>query len=140
NDYPDRVPLEGIRNIVWDTLLRLGMCPGGMTYDALGYWLKQGDEWERYPWHVGYDWTKAEPELIVPAPNGASAHLANLRTCLMSELFYALFPHRARSYEGLGQGKVTFRPSNDPPDQLIAAVNAVIRFLGLRRKHRFADS
>jgi hypothetical protein len=140
NDYPDRVPLEGIRNIVWQTLLHLGQCPGGTSYEALGYWIQEGNEWFRRLWHVGYDWSKPEPELIVPPPDARVAgHLDQLRSYLMSEEFYALFPHRARSFEGLGQGVVTYRPSGDPPGNVVRAIEAVIRFLGLRRKQRYAD-
>jgi hypothetical protein len=140
NDYPDRVPLEGIRNIVWQTLLHLGECPGGTTYDALGYWIQEGNEWLRRPWHVGYDWSKPEPELLVPPPDGrVSYHLDQLRTALMSELFYALFPHRARSFEGLGQGVVTYRPKEDPTDKVVRAAEVAVRFLGLRRKQRYAE-
>jgi hypothetical protein len=139
SDYPDRVPLEGVRNIVWQTLLFLGLCPGGTRFEALGYWIQNGNEWSREPWHAAYNWTKAEPELIVPPPNGADMHVSRLRSFLMGELFYALFPHRARSFEGLGQGVVTFRPSSNPPDRVVRATNAVIRFLGLRRKQRYAD-
>jgi hypothetical protein len=140
NDYPDRVPLEGSRNIVWQTLLHLGQCPGGTTYDALGYRIQEGNEWPRRPWHVAYDWSKPEPELLVPTPDArVSNHLDKLRTALMSELFYALFPHRARSFEGLGQGVVTFRPSGDPVDRVVRAAEVVIRFLGLRRKQRYAE-
>jgi hypothetical protein len=42
NDYPDRVPLEGLRNMVFQTLLFLGMCPGGVQQDALASGFRKG--------------------------------------------------------------------------------------------------
>ena len=35
--YPSRVPLRNIRDIVWDRLLALGICPGGTRADALAF-------------------------------------------------------------------------------------------------------
>jgi DEAD/DEAH box helicase domain-containing protein len=146
NDYPDRVPLEGLRNIVLQTLLFLGMCPGGTQRDALGYWRQEGKEWHRQDWWECYNWYPEKDKPLpqtpvppVPAPAGSEEHVSRLRSLLMGELFYALFPHRARTFESLGQGIVTFRPIDNPAEKLLQATNAVIRYLGVRRKQRYAD-
>jgi len=146
NDYPDRVPLEGLRNIVLQTLLFLGMCPGGTQQDALGYWIQEGKEWHRQDWWTCYNWNPEKDKPLpqtpvppVPAPAGSEEHVSRMRSLLMGELFYALFPHRARTFESLGQGIVTFRPIDNPSEKLVQATNAVIRFLGVRRKQRYAD-
>ncbi len=139
NDYPDRVPLEGLRNMVFQTLLFLGMCPGGVQRDALAFWVQEGQEWQRYDWWTCYNWTPDGPVPPEPAPAHVGQHVNRMRSLLMGELMYALFPHRARSFESLGQGIVTFRPTDNPADRLVQAINAVIRFLGLRRKHPYAD-
>ena len=139
NDYPDRVPLEGLRNMVFQALLFLGMCPAGVQKEALGYWVQEGQEWQRHDWSTCYNWTPEGPVPLAPAPAHVGQHVSRMHSLLMGELMYALFPHRARTFESLGQGIVTFRPTDDPTDHLVQAINAVIRFLGLRRKHPYAD-
>lgn len=139
SDYPERVPLEGLRNMVFQTLLFLGICPGGVQRDALGYWVQEGQEWQRYDWFTCYNWSADGPVPLEPAPAHVGQHVNRMRSLLMGELMYALFPHRARSFESLGQGIVTFRPIDNPRERLIQAINAVIRFLGLRRKHPYAE-
>jgi DEAD/DEAH box helicase domain-containing protein len=57
----------------------------------------------------------------------------------MSELMYALFPHIARTLEGLGQGRVTFRPQGNPVAIDVEVTEGCIRLLGTRRVHRVAD-
>ena len=54
---------------------------------------------------------------------------------------YALFPHAARTFEGLGQGWVTYQTATIGPasSQLTQAVDAAIRFLGIRRRHTQAS-
>jgi len=146
NDYPDRVPLEGLRNIVFQTLLFLGMCPAGTQQEALGYWIQEGKEWHSQPWWGCYNWHPDKDKHLpqtpvppVPAPSGSEEHVSRMRSLLMGELFYALFPHKARTFESLGQGVVTFRPIDSPSEKLLQAANAVIRYLGVRRKQRYAD-
>jgi Lhr-like helicase len=145
-DYPERVPVDGLRNIVYQTLLFLGMCPGGTQKENLKYWIKEGEEWVSRPWWTCYNWypdkTKKLPQHPVPplpAPPGSEEHVSRMRSALMGELMYALFPHRARSFESLCQGLVTFRPVESPSAQVVEATNAVIRYLGLRRKHPLSD-
>ena len=55
----------------------------------------------------------------------------------MGELMYALFPHMARTLEGLGQGWVSYRPFSNPSSDIINATEAVIRQLGVRRMHNY---
>ena len=52
---------------------------------------------------------------------------------------YALFPHVARTLESLGQGWVTYQQVGNPIDRVVEATNAVIRLLGTRRAHRYAE-
>lgn len=52
---------------------------------------------------------------------------------------YALFPHMARSIEGLGQGWVTYLSNRKDDDPVRLATNLVIRQLGARRRHYYSD-
>ena len=72
-------------------------------------------------------------------PPGAVRLLGQIDAALMTELMYALFPHVARTLEGLGQGRVTFRPQGDLSRAETEISDAVIRLLGTRRAHRYAD-
>ncbi len=69
-----------------------------------------------------------------------AAHLAHMRTFLMSELMYALFPHRARTFESLAQGRVTYRTVGSPSPAVAQAADAIIRYLGVRRQHKYAQN
>jgi hypothetical protein len=62
-----------------------------------------------------------------------------MEVLLTGELMYALFPHMARTLEGLAQGWVSYRPYANPTPQIIAATEAVIRQLGVRRMHQYAE-
>jgi hypothetical protein len=122
------------------------MCPAGTQQDALGYWIKEGKEWRRQEWWKCYNWAPENDKPLpqtpvppVPAPDGSEEHVSRMRSLLMGELFYALFPHKARTFESLGQGIVTFRPIDAPSERLLQATDAVIRYLGVRRKQRYSD-
>src|SRR5262249_3358481 len=92
NDYPDRVPLEGLRNMVFQELLFRGMCPAGVRQEALGYWVQEGQTWQRYDWWTCYNWTADGPVPVEPAPAHVGQHVNRMRSLLMGELMYALFP------------------------------------------------
>ena len=103
NDYPNRIPLQKVQQAVWNILLSLGICPGGTNYWALNFRRNQS---EIVPWWECFDWTAEEPQ-----PNyvddAVTNHITRMQGYLASELMYALFPHVARTLEGLGQGWVT---------------------------------
>jgi hypothetical protein len=133
--YPGRIPLRHLRNVVQDELLKLGMCPGGSSWQALKY--REDQEW--HSWFGCYNWSQ-EPlvPIVNPSPQQRN-HLARMEDLLTGELMYALFPHMARTLEGLGQGWVSYRPSANPAPQVIIATEAVIRQLGVRRMHQYAE-
>ncbi len=133
--YPNRIPLTNLSGTIRDRLLELGICPGGSEYEAKGY--GRGVD-QRKPWFTCYDWSNMVP---VPASNrdaAQSEHIARLEKFLMSELMYALFPHMARTLEGLGQGWVSYHPYQNPSTEIIDTVDAIIRQLGFRRLHEYA--
>src|SRR5690606_18689001 len=65
--------------------------------------------------------------------------LEKIQLSLMSEVMYAVFPHMARSLEGLGQGWVTYQSLRQPNDRIHIASNLVIRQLGSRRRHKYSE-
>jgi len=133
--YPDRVPLPELRRIVHQILLQLGIPSGGPVYRLLGYWINN----ERSPWYGCYDWGTPVPREQTGLPPQATRLLGNIDDAIMGEIMYALFPHRARTLEGLAQGTVTYQPVGVPAPIIREATLAVIRQLGIRRAYRHAE-
>ena len=135
NDYPNRIPLQKVQLAVWNILLSLGICPGGTNYWALNFRRNQS---EIVPWWKCFDWTEEGPQPIPTDPT-VENHISTMQSYLASELMYALFPHVARTLEGLGQGWVTYHQSGNPTPLVIQATDAAIRELGRRRRHLGGD-
>ena len=135
NDYPNRMPLQKVQQAVWNILLSLGICPGGTNYWALNFRKNQS---ETMPWWECFDWTAEEPQPI-HADDAVKSHIDTMQGYLASELMYALFPHVARTLEGLGQGWVTYHQSGNPTPLVIQSTDATIRELGRRRRHLGGD-
>lgn len=143
-EYPGRIPLADLRRSIRQLLLALGSNPGGTSFDLLEY--EDGNHnW--HDWHECFDWPQPPPpvrDLIAPTerallPPQAVRLLGLIDTALMGELMYALFPHVARTLEGLGQGRVTFRPQGNLSAAEMQVADAVVRLLGTRRAHRYAE-
>ncbi len=138
HDYPNRIPLQMLRIAVWQKILSLGTCPGGTDAKSLNYWTQEGTDWQRQPWWSCFEWLDQGPVPLSPSTPAMDTHINRIQASLMSEIMYALFPHKARTFEGLGQGRVTFLPQGNPSADLVQAADAVIRQLGVRRLHRYA--
>jgi DEAD/DEAH box helicase domain-containing protein len=137
--YPGRVPLQALRGKIFDTLLSLGMNPGSPSFNATWYKASGHEASMRKRWYTCFDWSSGQPASIVNAGNDIQSHLTRLRDLLMSEIMYALFPHMARTFEGLGQGWVSYRPVSNPLPDIVGATDAVIRQLGVRRMQEYAQ-
>jgi DEAD/DEAH box helicase domain-containing protein len=130
--YPARVPLRNIRNIVWNRLLTLGICPGGTRAEVLSFKDDQQHKW----WWECFEWT-TEPQ---PKPNPTPSeeqHLVNMKNALMRELMFCLFPHATRTYEGLGLGYVTYRYSDQTHASVVEASQAIIRRVCEKKNFRY---
>lgn len=138
--YPDRVALRDLVQKVRNELLKYGICPGGSNRRTLNYLVGQGRGRQQYPWFDCYDWAGTTVTTISPISNEQTRHIDLIEAKLTEELMYALFPHIARTFEGLGQGSVSYEPQNNPPPRLIEAVDAVIRELGIRKLHNFSSN
>ena len=134
-EYPGRIPLPELRNVVRDLILSLGMNPGGTSYRLLQYRVER----EYHDWYKCYNWQGGSPQERTDLVQQAIRLLGQIDASLMSELMYALFPHVARTLESLGQGWVTYQLYGNPTDQVVQATDAVIRLLGTRRAHRYAE-
>jgi Lhr-like helicase len=135
--YPERIPLLDLRRTIRDALLACGICPGGLGFRALRYRVGQGSGQEWQLWFNCYDWTGNSVTQIISPTQQQSNHISKLEDMLTDELMYALFPHIARTLEGLGQGWVSYQPQGNPSPILIQVTEAVIRQLGIRHLHRY---
>ena len=128
--------LHDLARTTAEELLRQGMNAAGPVYWRLGYGV--GDH--RTPWHAAYQWypwgdpdgrfAEVRPDIQSEARTLIDINVEDLR----GELMYALFPHRARTLESLGQGWVHVAGC-DPATELGQATLAVVRQLGLRRRY-----
>jgi DEAD/DEAH box helicase domain-containing protein len=131
--YPSRVPVRQIRNIVWDRLLSLGICPGGTRAESLSF--KDNNQYKE--WWECFDW-KANP--VCPKNNlsaGEGQHLVTMKNALMREIILCLFPHATRTFESLGLGFVTYRYREDSPVKTLESCQAIIRSLCERKNFRY---
>lgn len=135
------VAVTDLRDAVGIELLRLGIPAGGTTYSLRGYY----DGQRRRDWFQAYRWDEIRnnrrTELNPPLPRadlpaGFAQWYDRVLSSLTGELMYAIFPHRARTLEGLGQGYATCLPITPPRDARVwEAVLAVIRQMGIRRSY-----
>lgn len=133
--YPNRIRLLEFRIKVRDTLLSYGICPGGSSIEVLYYPRGEKKRERQRRWFDCYDWTGNSVTETVRATDAQSRHITWMETELTRELMYALFPHIARTLEGLGQGWVSYQYQGNPSQSVIQAADAVIRELGIRKLH-----
>ncbi|MDW8207217.1 MAG: DEAD/DEAH box helicase, partial [Chloroherpetonaceae bacterium] len=132
-DYPYRVPLTLLRSATRDRLLENGICSGGSRFHAKFY-KKDPSGNDDLPWFTAYKWkdvgpgTPPNPSINDPA---ARSHIQLMESLLMEELMYTLFPHAARTFEGMGNGWVTCRCTSDSDTQLHHAAEVAIRQMGV---------
>lgn len=139
--YAKAIPLRLLRGVVSDALLQVGMAPGGSSWTSLRYLSRVGGDRAYKDWYDCYDWSRVDrkpdestaPQPINRANEWQRNHIAAMSTDLMTEMMLALFPHHARTAEGLGLGRI----DTDAPVQLPAsdqrAVSAIIRSLATSR-------
>lgn len=135
-NYPHSIPLTAVRDAVMATLLRWGVHPGGIVY-RWQFFRDQGGT--RVPWYKLFSWpTDADDAPIRGAelPADGDSLYTNLSLALLAELMYALFPHRARTAEGLGQAWVSCNDLDGLNEKLRQAIDTSIRMLGERRIHK----
>ena len=131
--YPSRVPLRVVRDIVWDRLLSLGICPGGTKAHVLSF----DDDNHRKQWWDCFDWSTSPPRLKTTLTPGESQHVVEMKNDLMGELVRCLFPHATRTFESLGIGFATYRFKESSAPVLVEACQSVIRSLCERKNFRF---
>ena len=136
--YPERIPLLELRQKVRDALLECGICPGGSSFRALNYWVGQNQGQQKHPWFECYNWSGNSVTRIFPATQTQTDHATKLEDMLTAELMNPLFDHMVRTMEGFGQGWVSYQPPKNTPPKIIQATDAVIRQLGIRRRHQYS--
>lgn len=133
-NYGGATSLPRLINIIARQLLGLGINPGGTARDVMRYF----DNTE-YPWYNCYQWDNDPVINKAPLSQVQERLLERIHASLMGEVMYAIFPHMARSLEGLGQGWITYASNRQANDPIRLATNLVIRQLGSRRRHIYAD-
>ncbi|MEK8018165.1 MAG: DEAD/DEAH box helicase [Candidatus Parabeggiatoa sp.] len=136
--YPDRIHLLDLRHKVRDALLTYGICPGGSTFRAMNYFIGQDGGKQQLPWFDCYNWTEGTVTQLVTPTDEQSRHIDYLAAKLSEELMLLLFQHIARTFEGIGQGWVSYQPHGKPLAKIVQATDAVIRQLGIRRSHQYS--
>lgn len=136
--YPERIPLLELRQKVRDGLLAYGICPGGSSFRALSYLDGQNQNQQRYPWFNCYDWSSNAVMKISPLTQTQTDHTQYLEVLLTAELMNPLFDHVVRTMEGFGQGWVSYQPVGNISSKITEAVDAIIRQLGVRRRHKYS--
>ncbi|MEH2236915.1 DEAD/DEAH box helicase [Nostoc sp.] len=136
--YPERIPLLELRQKVRDALLECGICPGGSSFRALNYWVGQNQGQQKHPWFECYNWSGNSVTRIFPATQTQTDHTTQLEDMLTAELMNPLFDNMVRTMEGFGQGWVSYQPPKNTPLKIIQATDAVIRQLGIRRRHQYS--
>ncbi|KZL51181.1 DEAD/DEAH box helicase [Nodularia spumigena CENA596] len=136
--YPERIPLLELRQKVRDGLLGYGICPGGSSFEALSYSEGQNQGKQHYPWFNCYEWSGNAVTKKFPLTQTQTDHTVKLEDLLTAELMNPLFDHVVRTMEGFGQGWVSYQPVGNVPSKVIEVVDAVIRQLGVRRRHKYA--
>jgi Lhr-like helicase len=136
--YPDRIPLLELRQKVRDGLLEYGICPGGSSFRALSYLDGQNQNQQRTPWFSCYDWSNNAVTKVSPLSQTQIDHSNYLESLLTAELMNPLFDHVVRTMEGFGQGWVSYQPVRNISSKITEAVDAIIRQLGVRRRHKYS--
>ncbi|MBN9494919.1 DEAD/DEAH box helicase, partial [bacterium] len=133
-DYPGRVPIERIAQAVDRALLDGGICPGGASFES---------SWVDYdagkPWHRLYNWSAVGAERRSLSDPKEQQQEQRLRAMLEAEILLTAFHHMARGFEGLGEGRITYRPTPAAEPDLVLATEAIIRMLGVRGRHTRGD-
>lgn len=129
------VSLKRLIQIMARQLLSLGINPGGTDR-----WVKNTLGKDNKLWFEIYNWQNLA--LVQPKSNLNSDEerlIIRIGEALLSEVMYALFPHQARTIEGLGQGLVTYASPRAWDDPIRITSNQVIRQLGSKRRHTAAE-
>ncbi len=133
--FPAFVPISAIRDIVFNLLLKLGICPGGPRSTNTMY--KEGNLWNE--WWKCFDWN------CLPRPNANQTpaqkqHVVHMKESLMREIVVSMFPNAVRTFESLGIGFATFRPVNSPSQDIIDCTNALIRNMCVKKNFVYWDN
>jgi DEAD/DEAH box helicase domain-containing protein len=134
-EYPKVVQVSAIRDVVFNQLLKLGICPGGPRSTNTMY--QEGNLWNK--WWKCFDWN------CLPEPNANQTpvqerHVAHLKESLMREIVVSMFPNAVRTFESLGIGFATFRPVNSPKQMIIDCTNALIRNMCIKKNFMYWDN
>jgi DEAD/DEAH box helicase domain-containing protein len=145
-------PIPILVDCVTKRLLNLGMCPGGNENAARVFktFDESTKEWTDHEWIECFRWNPipADRELEdsekrwTTAQAGSldmhSRHRDQLRLITTRLVMEELFPHQARTYEGLGQGRLSYFGSQEQDLSLRRACEALVWVFSVRRRYKGA--
>lgn len=134
--YPTRVPLRNIRDIVWNRLLTLGICPGGTR----GKLIQFNDDKQWKHWWECFDWSNDLPANKENLTEAEQQHLVKLKNSLMMELVICMFPNSTRTFENLGLGFATYYHKDSNTPAFHQACHSVIRNICEKKSFRYWHS
>lgn len=122
NAIANDLKFDEIHNYVYESLLKLGINPGGYTQNIIS-----GNK----QWHTLYKWTNGKYDGMSANPNAKNAREDILENHLKIEILRALFNSKY-GFESLGIATVTYDKNlvKDLSDKESEIVNAIIRILG----------
>ncbi|CAM9606503.1 unnamed protein product, partial [Phaeothamnion confervicola] len=128
--FGEAISFEDIIRRCSSELLRLGICPGGSEHRVK---VVRGKE--KHPWYSCYDWKNPDLPVFSAKDDARRDHKVVLEDAVASQIMYLLFPHMARSFEGLGMGRITYTAAESTPKDIKTATEVIIRQLGTRGLH-----
>jgi DEAD/DEAH box helicase domain-containing protein len=134
-NYPRAVSLRSIRDVVFNRLLDLGMCPGGPK--SRYSWYSDGNT--RRHWWTCFDWDNL-PKMPVGATEAQKNHVVRLKESLMREIVVSLFPNVVRTLESLSIGFASYKPVGQVDADVYECTNAIIRNMCLKRNFKYWDT
>ena len=131
------IPLSMILELAHGDILRLGHNPAGNSFHLSHFYDNNSI---RREWYELYNFTStASTAPKIKTEFKSSPKPNEIKVQLRTELVKALFPHKTRTFEGLGLGTVTTKNWNESSVVPRDVINAIIRSLCVRWRYAGAD-
>ena len=137
-DFSVGIPLSQIRNAVRDSLVFHGIAFAGSRFHSKQRWFAAQKRF--LLWSEGYTYFDQKPPQQRKLSDGDGRAewevlYERMQSLLLEQIMVALFPHIARSFEGMAQGIVGFRPTQNMDALMVNRLDALIRLMGQHNLH-----
>ncbi len=134
SNFGGPIPLKLIVDLVHASILELGHNPGGNSYELSNF---IDSSRRKRAWSDLFDFTVPTP--VKQAGLDITGLPEQIKRRLKKEMVYALFPHKTRTFEGLGLGIVTSKVTDADAVIPREIIDSVIRSLCTRMRYAGAD-